>query len=182
MDRTDHRLSSVQCLSGKLPNSPCGLHGNFSAEPAAGGLERQSAQPGLLVGHQPEGLAFNIEAGTKYRVAVDGYGGATGGFNFEINTSSERLPTPVAVAPNTRIAKRKIRSHLGIARFVLTASEPGTTFLCKLDSSRFKACGRAVTYRNLKSGRHVFRSKAVGAAGLADPTPVRIEFKISRRP
>lgn len=136
--------------------------------------------PGCWMGTKPEGLAFNIEAGTRYRVAVDGYGGATGGFNFEINTSSERLSAP-AVAPNTRISKRKVRTRRGIARFTLAASEPGAIFLCKLDSRRFKACGRTVVYRNLKPGRHVFQSKAVGAGGLADPTPVRFAFTIPRR-
>lgn len=143
--------------------------------------------PGCLLGNGPGGVAFNIDAGTVYRLAVDGFNGATGGFNLEIDTSTERLPPPVlslagAIAPNTRITRRRVRPRRGFARFVLASSEPGASFRCKLDARRFRSCGPPVRYRNLKPGWHVFEASAVSPAGLVDSSPAIFRFKIPRRP
>jgi len=135
--------------------------------------------PGCWAGTQPARLGFNIDAGVEYRIAVDGFRGATGGFNVEMSTSSERLPLP-AVAPDTRIARRNIRHRKGVARFVLAASEPGTSFICRLDARAWKACGPVVRYRKLKPGKHVFRSKAIGEEGLIDASPAVLRFWIRR--
>ena len=142
------------------------------------------ASPSCLLGNGPGEVAFNIDVGVVYRIAVDGFAGATGGFNIEMNTSNERLPTILPgvrpTAPNTRIAKRNIRRARGVARFVLAASEPGATFICKLDSRRFTPCDQTVRYRNLRPGWHVFKSKAVDDAGLVDPSPAVFRFKVQR--
>lgn len=129
------------------------------------------------------GVAFNIDAGTVYRLAVDGFNGATGGFDIEIDTSTERLPAPKASAkaPDTRISSRRVRPRRGFARFALGSSEVGATFLCKLDSHPYRACGPIVRYRHLKPGRHVFKAEAVGGTGLVDPSPVVSRFRIPLR-
>lgn len=143
--------------------------------------------PGCLPVNGQGGVALNIEAGTVYRLAVDGFNGATGGFNLEIDTSTERLPSSMpalmpAVAPNTRIAGRKLRPRRGFARFVLASNESGASFRCKLDARRFRSCGPTVRYRNLKPGWHVFKASAVSPAGLVDSSPTVFRFKIPRRP
>lgn len=134
-----------------------------------------------------EGVAFNIDAGTVYRLAVDGFDGATGRLGLGIDASSERLPAPApspaltslaAVAPNTRITERKIRPGRGFARFVLASSAPGASFHCKLDAHRFRPCGPAIRYRGLRPGRHVFRARALGSDGLVDPSPITFRFRI----
>jgi hypothetical protein len=77
------------------------------------------------------GLSFDIEAGTVYRLAVDGFDGTTRRFAFEIEASAERLPrsTPAfgdtsAFSPSTRIVRKKIRPKRGFAPFVLASSDP----------------------------------------------------------
>ncbi|MGC1852371.1 MAG: hypothetical protein WA687_08035 [Solirubrobacterales bacterium] len=142
--------------------------------------------PGCLPANRQGGVALNIDAGTVYRLAVDGFNGATGGFNLEIDTSTERLPLPGlslagAIAPNTRIARRKVRPRRGFARFVLASSESGASFRCKLDARRLRSCGPIVRYRNLKPGWHVFEASAVSPAGLVDSSPTVFRFKIPRR-
>lgn len=143
------------------------------------------ASPECPIGNNPRGVAFNIDAGTVYRLAVDGFNGATGSFNLEIETSTDRLPSLVVplveVAPNTRLTRRKIRPRPGFARFVLSSSEPSASFRCKLDARRLRSCGRTVTYRNLKPGWHVFKARAVSPTGLVDPSPIVSRFKIPRR-
>jgi len=141
---------------------------------------------GCLLDNRPGGIAFNIDAGTVYRLAIDGFDGATGGFGLEIDTSTERLPLVSAplpadrIAPNTRIAKRKVRPRRGFARFTLASSESGASFRCKLDTRRAKPCGPTVRYRNLKPGWHVFEASAVSPAGLVDPSPSALRFRIPR--
>ena len=140
--------------------------------------------PGCFLTNGKGGVAFNIEAGTVYRLAVDGFNGATGGFNLEIDTSTERLPSLApsfvhAVAPDTSIAGRKIRPRRGFARFALASSDPGAGFQCKLDTRRFRSCGSVVRYRNLKGGRHVFKARSLSSSGLTDSSPAVFRFRTS---
>lgn len=135
------------------------------------------------------GIGFNVDAGTTYRIAIDGHDGAWGKFILALSASSKRLETPglppedaaKARRPQTRIVKRHVNRRRGIAIFSLGSSHVGSRFLCKLDSHRFRACGSTVVYRNLKSGSHTFRAKAVDGAGPSDATPVVIHFGIHRR-
>jgi hypothetical protein len=143
-----------------------------------------------LVGSAPGEVSFNVDAGTVYRIAVDGYEGAWGGFNLELHTSTQRLPNPPQAAqprlqgnhrpPRTKIAKRHVNSHRRIAAFHLGSNETGSHFLCRLDSRSFRRCGSSVSYRRLKPGRHVFAAKAVDSSGETDPTPVVFRFRVGR--
>ena len=59
-----------------------------------------------------------------------------------------------------------------------SSNEKGSTFLCKLDKSKFAKCKSPKTYKNLKPGKHKFEVKASDAQGMADPSPVVKKFKI----
>ena len=141
------------------------------------------ATPECLPADGKGGVAFNIDAGTVYRLAVDGFNGATGRFGIEIDTSTDRIPTPPApragaVSPNTRITKKKVRPRRGFARFDLSSNEEGSGFRCELDARRFRSCPRVVRYRHLSAGQHTFKARAVGPTGSVDPSPVVFRFKI----
>lgn len=133
-------------------------------------------------------VSFNVDAGTVYRIAVDGYEGAWGGFNLELHTSRERLPDLPQAAqpqlqwghhrPRTKIARMHVSSRRRVAVFHLGSSEASSHFLCRLDSRSFRRCRSTVTYRRLKPGRHVFASKAVNSSGESDLTPAVFHFKI----
>ena len=86
---------------------------------------------------------------------------------------------PDTTAPETTITKhpkKKTFSHK--AKFVFKSSEPGSTFKCKLDKKKWKACTSPKKYKNLKTGKHKFRVYAIDAAGNADPTPAKWKWKI----
>jgi len=84
-----------------------------------------------------------------------------------------------AARPQTRFRHtpgRVVRSHRAAFRFV--SSEPGSTFLCKLDRRRFRRCRSPLVLRRLDSGRHVFRVKARAPGGATDRTPATWRFRV----
>ncbi len=90
-------------------------------------------------------------------------------------------PTPVP-APVTRFAQRPpkvVRTAGSGARVVFrfSADQPGATFLCKVDHSRFRACPSRFA-RRFGLGRHVLKVKARGLSGLLDPTPAVVHFRL----
>jgi hypothetical protein len=53
-------------------------------------------------------------------------------------------------------------------------------FECSLDGTSFQPCASPVTYSRLPDGEHVFRVRAVDAAGNQDPTPAAGAFAVDR--
>jgi hypothetical protein len=130
---------------------------------------------------------------------VDGVGGASGGYNFALLASNERLrtlaskkttpsstapPTSVPVAkpkpPKTEIKGRRIDRSDDLVAFDLGSDPKGSTFRCKLDKGKFAKCGAKVTYRHLAPGPHTFEAEAVGPTGLTDATPARAKFTFAK--
>lgn len=135
----------------------------------------------------PGVLAFNVDAGTTYRIAVDGLDGAVGRFGMMSMASTERLPEPVSptpvvtatMRPKTRLAKRRLQPARGRAEFVLRSDQPDSTFRCRLDGGKVRKCSKRIVYKGLRPGKHVFRAFAVDTAG-PDTTPVVVRFRVPR--
>lgn len=65
------------------------------------------------------------------------------------------------------------------ATFQLGSDEAGVSFQCKLDGQTvFNPCESTVRYSGLAAGVHAFEASATDAAGNADLTPARYEWKI----
>jgi predicted outer membrane repeat protein len=58
------------------------------------------------------------------------------------------------------------------------SSEPGASFLCKVDAAAFAACTSPHTTPVLADGAHSFEVKATDAAGNADSTPAGTAFTV----
>ncbi len=84
----------------------------------------------------------------------------------------------VTTPPNTTITKAKINQARHRATFRFSSSEPGSTFLCKLDKKAFAPCRSPKTYKHLKRGKHKFEVKARDAAGNLDALPAIKKFKL----
>ena len=90
----------------------------------------------------------------------------------------------VNAPPETGIAGVEIKRSKRKATFFPSATavpNMTTTFECKLDKGKFKACeaGEAgVTYSRLAKGKHTFSVRAVDQDGHADATPAKESFKI----
>ena len=88
---------------------------------------------------------------------------------------------PDSEPPQTRITRSpKRRSEKTRAKFRFTASEPGSSFECRLDRRGFKPCASPRRYRGLKARRHSFRVRAIDAAGNVDPSPAKAAFRVLR--
>lgn len=89
-------------------------------------------------------------------------------------------PSPaLAPPPQTKIVTGpKKKSHSDTARFKFSSDEPGSSFECKLDGKPFARCRSPKTYRNLRPGEHVFKVRAIGPAGSADPRPAKWKFTV----
>jgi Ca2+-binding RTX toxin-like protein len=98
------------------------------------------------------------------------------------------LPKPPPVdrrAPRTRLGAHPravvfSRTKWRRVAFRFTASEPGSSFRCKLDRKPYRGCASPRRYR-VKAGRHAFRVFAVDAAGNQDPTPALFRFRVRLR-
>ena len=129
-------------------------------------------------------IAFNVDAGTTYHIAVDGYDGTSGVFDLGVEVSPERIifPTPPVAEPNRKTLEIKlkdeiVRRHRGTASFALESSDLESAFLCRLGSRPFRKCNPTVSYRHLQPGRHVFMGKAVDETRNEVSQPVIVHFR-----
>jgi hypothetical protein len=90
--------------------------------------------------------------------------------------------TPDTTAPNTRITSRpRNRTRKTVARFRFTSTEAGSTFQCKVDRKRYVPCTSPRKVRARRGKRHVFRVRAIDAAGNVDKTPALDRWKVLRK-
>jgi hypothetical protein len=83
------------------------------------------------------------------------------------------------VAPDTRIAKGPSRATFNRqAKFRFTATESGSTFQCKLDKGRWRACTSPFKRRVSAGRKHVFKVRAIDRSGNVDPTPARYAWRV----
>jgi RNA polymerase sigma factor (sigma-70 family) len=79
-------------------------------------------------------------------------------------------PAPDTTAPTvTILARPPGETTSGEASFSFRASEPGSTFACRLDGAPFAACGSPVAYAGLALGAHTFAVRARDRAGNTGP-------------
>ena len=90
-------------------------------------------------------------------------------------------PTTDSAAPSTALRRARINQARRKATFRFASSERGSSFVCKLDSKRYKGCTSPKTYGRLAAGKHVFRVKARDRAGNVDATPTTRRFRIRKR-
>ena len=55
------------------------------------------------------------------------------------------------------------------------------TFECKVDSKKFKPCSSPLKLKNLRFGKHQIQVRAIDAAGNADGSPARANWKVKKR-
>jgi hypothetical protein len=81
-------------------------------------------------------------------------------------------------APNTRIVRGPARlGFKRLAKFRFASSEPQSTFQCKLDKKKWKACGNPFK-RAVKPGRHLFKVRAIDRFGNVDQSPARFGWRV----
>ncbi len=102
---------------------------------------------------------------------IAGTGGGGGGGGGKQRGSSGPPQTRISRHPRRKTAQRT-------TRFTFASDQPGSSFQCKLDKGRFKAC-RSPFKRKVKRGRHLFQVRARNAEGAIDRSPAKFRWKVS---
>ncbi len=113
-----------------------------------------------------------------------------GGHTFAVRATDEAGntdPSPATrdftvdtTAPDTKIVTAPPQGDTGEkgSTFEFVATDKDASFECSLDAAEFAACASPTTYFGLKEGEHVFRVRAVDAAGNRDPTPAEYKWAV----
>jgi len=87
-------------------------------------------------------------------------------------TSGPRHLAGDRTAPNTSITSGPAAVTTSTsASFGVTASEPNSTFSCRVDGGSWTSCASPKSYSGVGTGIHTFSARATDAAGNVDPTP-----------
>lgn len=100
------------------------------------------------------------------------------------SATTDTLPPPDTTAPETTITKRPKDRVVATAprakvKYAFKSSESGSRFKCRLDERAWEKCASPKTYK-VRPGKHVFKVRAIDAAGNADPTPAKDRFRVVR--
>jgi large repetitive protein len=117
-------------------------------------------------------------------------GNKEGGDGSDIGAFELQVPPPSAeparvtevpadrTPPNTRIVRGPARlGFKRLAKFRFASTEPQSTFQCKLDGKKWKACANPFK-RSVKPGRHRFKVRAIDRFGNVDPSPARFGWRV----
>lgn len=119
-------------------------------------------------------VTLPVSGGTTYRVAVDGFSGATGSIVLSASF------TPDTTAPDTLLGAGPTATNQSTLTFSFTATESGSSFACSLDGDAFSACTSPITYQGLTDGQHAFAVRATDLAGNTDASPATRTVTIDR--
>jgi hypothetical protein len=137
-------------------------------------VDSGAAQPCASPFTFPTSLADGEHGVVVTGADLGGRVGSSGVVGFRIDT------TP----PNTSIAAhppKLLRTHGRRARavFRFRSSEPGSTFVCKVDRNLPRLCGARFA-RRYRTGPHVLRVRAQDPAGNVDPSPAVFRFRVKQ--
>ena len=123
-------------------------------------------------------LILNVNGGTTYRIAIDGYY-EQGDIDLKLALNPGlTIAQKDSKAPNSKIKKVVVDSEHHKAKITFGSSEAGSSYKCKLDKAKYKSCHSPKTFRHLDEGMHKVKVLATDAAGNTDPTAAVKKFKI----
>jgi hypothetical protein len=128
----------------------------------------------VSIGGSPS-ARVNVSAVVESDADGDGYGDVSQDLCPQSKLSQAACPAPdttVTKAPKKKSTKRK-------ATIKFTATVPGSTFTCAVDKKAAKPCTSPFK-KKYKYGKHTVVITATSPAGLVDPTPVTVKFKVKK--
>jgi hypothetical protein len=119
------------------------------------------------------GTRVNVSAVVESDADGDGFGDVTQDLCPQSATTQAACP-----APDTTVTKKpKKSSTKRKATIKFTSSVPGSTFTCAVDKKAAKPCTSPFK-KKYKYGKHTVVITATSPAGIVDPTPVTVKFKV----
>ena len=118
--------------------------------------------------------------------ARDGAGNVDGSAitrTFTVNVSSPPPPdtappeTTITNAPPAKIKSKKLPVSVTLE---FAASEPGSTFACKVDDGPLQGCSSPATLK-LAKGKHTISVVATDGSGNADASPATVQVEVKKK-
>jgi Subtilase family len=156
--------------------------GAFTPSAVGGGLVDAAAALGSLPGPL-EGEDGPSAPAPPLTSGISGDSGSAAPVVPAPAPSGVKPASPTVAAPNARILahpRRLVRARGSSVRvrFVLGSDQADSTFICKVDRARYRACRPSFRLR-LGPGTHVLKVKARNASGLIDLTPASFRFRVA---
>ena len=121
------------------------------------------------------GKRVNISAVLEPDVDGDGYGDVS-----QDLCPQSKLAQAACPAPDTKVTKKpKKRSESRKARIRFSSTIVGSTFTCAVDGKAATPCTSPFKKR-FRVGKHTVVITATSAAGIVDPTPATVSFKVKK--
>jgi hypothetical protein len=122
---------------------------------------------------------WDISAVVESDADGDGYGDVTQDLCPE-SATTQAACGPAGGAPDTTVTKTpRKKSTKRKATITFTSTVAGSTFTCAVDKKPAVPCSSPFK-KKYKLGKHQVRITATSPAGIADPTPVTVKFKVTR--
>jgi hypothetical protein len=176
--------STFQCRTDGAAFGACGGPGaTHTTAPLADGphtFEVRATDATALTDPTPALASFTVETPPPPAGPVDPTPDPDPSPTPDPDTSTDPTPGPKdATAPQTTIGKRP---HDALVRttavYGFSSDESGSRFECKFDRGSYRDCKAPKRYRRLDPGKHVFRVRAIDAAGNVDASPAKDSFRI----
>ena len=148
---------------------------NCTGSPVATGSAAQLAAPGIEV------TVADNSTTTLHATATDANGTSacsTTSVTY-VESSADPIPPPVTPGKVSLTKKPPKKSTKKVAKFRFSAPD-AATYSCKLDKKPFKACTSPIKYSKLKSGKHTFTVRGIGAGGQQGPT-TKFTWKVKKK-
>ena len=133
------------------------------------------APAGNFTGSPAGNYYMNLSAVLEPDVDGDGYGDVSQDLCPQSKLTQAACPPPdttITKAPKKKSTKRK-------ATIKFSSSIAGSTFTCAVDDKAAALCTSPFK-KKYKYGKHTVVITATSAAGIVDPTPVTVTFKVKR--
>jgi hypothetical protein len=125
----------------------------------------------------PDGAITRVNPVTGARATVSANALPAGGPSF--TAPSGIAVVPDIWAPDTAITGGPAaRTEDHTPTFSFASNELGPVFACSVDGAPLSACASPFTTKGLEPGRHSFQVAATDAAGNADASPARSDFRV----
>jgi hypothetical protein len=93
-----------------------------------------------------------------------------------------QIVKPVPRPPLTTISGLPSKTTKAWLKIRFSSNQAGSTFACKLDNRKWRSCRSPYKTPKLQLGKHIFRVRATGPTGVADPTPTAKTFRVVAPP
>jgi hypothetical protein len=121
-----------------------------------------------MAGHGRTKMVVAVAAASLAVPAV-----ALGGSTYPPPTTDTNPPeTVITKGPHGVVKRSVVKVHF-------TSDEVGSSFKCKLDKKKYKACTSPYVSPRLHRGKHTFSVRATDPAGNVDRSAAKLKFRVA---